>query len=131
MSTIQLSGRVRRAGGAARTMMSREKRAKEGSYFREAMVYWGDRSYHFSVEDGYALESGGGDWHGPADPPTWGAVAVFLHARQRVGETGDAIALELAAQALGITVARLRACIEWHENYMRWHDGDFEYRILT
>ena len=110
--------------------MSEEKQAKEGSYFRAATVHWEDRSYQFSVEDGYALESGGGDWHGPADPSTWLAVAVFLDARQRVGAAGDAIALELAAQALGITVARLHECIAWHENYMRWHDGDFEYSIL-
>lgn len=39
MSPVQLSGRVPRQRGAARTMMSREKRAKEGSYFRETMVY--------------------------------------------------------------------------------------------
>jgi hypothetical protein len=31
--------------------------------------------------------------------------------------------LELASRALGITLERLEGIIEWHEEYMRWHDG--------
>ena len=50
--------------------------------------------------------------------------------RRRVGEAGDDVALELAAKALGTTVDRLRGAIEWHENYMRWHDADPDYRVL-
>lgn len=110
--------------------MPDEPPVKRPSYFHDATVEWGGRRFEFSVADGEALASGSADWHGPADPSTWLAVSVFLSARQRVGEAGDATALELAAQALGITVAHLRGSIEWHENYMRWHDGDYEYRIL-
>ena len=43
---------------------------------------------------------------------------------------GDGVALELAAKALGITAEQLRSSIEWHEQYMRFHDGDYNYRIL-
>ncbi len=49
-------------------------------------------------------------------------------------ETADApeaVALELAAQAMGITVERLETIIRWHEEYMRWHDGDSDYRVLS
>jgi len=101
-----------------------------GSHFHEAAVHVGDQVYHFSLEDGRSLESDGNYWHGPGDPSTWLAGAVFLAARQRVGAAGDAVALELAAAALGTTVERLRGNIEWHENYMRWHDGDDDYRVL-
>ena len=104
--------------------------SEQASYFRDVAVQSGDRIYRFSVEDGRALESAGNYWHGPGDPSTWLAVAVFLEARQRVGAAGDDLALDLAAQALGTTVDRLRGNIEWHENYMRWHDGDDEYKVL-
>jgi hypothetical protein len=102
----------------------------KGSYFRDATVAWGDQQFHFSVEDGRALENAGNYWHAPGDPSTWLSVAVFLAARQMVGSAGDDVALALAAEALGITVERLRGNIEWHENYMRWHDGDDSYKVL-
>ena len=102
----------------------------QASFFHDALVESGGRTYRFSVEDGRALERVGNYWHGPRDPSTWLMVAVFLEARQRVGEAGDDIALALAANALGTTVERLRAGIEWHENYMRWHDADPDYTVL-
>jgi hypothetical protein len=104
--------------------------SEEFSYFHDAAVDAGDQTYRFSVADGRAIEHAGNYWHGPGDPSTWLAVAVFWAARQRVGAAGDDIALELAAQALGTTVERLRGNIEWHENYMRWHDGDDDYKVL-
>ena len=104
--------------------------AGQASYFQDAAVEWGGQTFHFSAADGRALESKGNYWHGPADPSTWLAVAVFLEARQRVGEAGNEVALELAAKALGITAEQLRSSIEWHEQYMRFHDGDYDYRIL-
>lgn len=104
--------------------------AQQASYFQDAEVEWGGSTFHFSAADGRALESRGDYWHGPADPSTWLAVAVFIEARQRVGEAGDGVALELAAKALGITVEQLRGKIEWHEQYMRFHDGDYDYRVL-
>jgi hypothetical protein len=99
-------------------------------YFHDATVASGDQTYHFSVEDGRAIQNAGNYWHRPGDPSTWLAVAVFLEARQRVGAAGDQIALELAAKALGTTVERLRGNIEWNENYMRWHEGYEDYKVL-
>lgn len=110
--------------------MESETEAQQDSYFQDAAVEWGGQTFHFSAADGRALESKGNCWHGPADPSTWLAVAVFLEARQRVGEAGDSVALELAAKALGITAEQLKSSIEWHEQYMRFHDGDYDYRIL-
>jgi hypothetical protein len=110
--------------------VNRDVSPKQDSYFRDAAVTSADQTYRFSVEDGRALEHAGHYWHGPGDPSTRLAVAVFLECRRRVGPAGDQIALELAAQALATTVERLRGNIEWHENYMRWHDGDPDYKVL-
>lgn len=110
--------------------MESKGKIEPSTYFHDAAVESGGRTYYFNVSDGRALESAGNYWHGPGAPSTWLAVAVFLEARQRVGEAGDDVALELAAKALGTTVEQLRGSIEWHENYMRWHDGDPDYRVL-
>jgi hypothetical protein len=53
-----------------------------------------------------------------------------MEARRRVRGAPDKVALELAAKVLGIAVEKLLANIEWRENYMRWHDGDPDYRVL-
>ena len=100
------------------------------NYFNDATVEANDRTYHFSAEDGQALVHAGKYWHGPGDPSSWLIVATFLEARRRVGDAGTDLALELAAKVLGITVERVRNGIEWHEHYMRWHDGDDDYRVL-
>lgn len=110
--------------------MDSKDSSEEISNFRDATVTSAGRSYRFSVEDGRALERAGHYWHGPGDPSTWLAVAVFVQARLRVGDAGDDIALELAAKALATTVERLRENITWHENYMRWHDADPDYKVL-
>lgn len=107
-----------------------ESEAQQAGYFQDAAVEWGGSVFHFGVADGRAIESQGNNWHGPADPSTSLAVAVFIEARRRVGEAGDDVALELAAKALGVTVEQLRSSIEWHEQYMRFHDGDYTYRVL-
>ncbi len=100
------------------------------SYFQDAVVTFEEHIFHFSAEEGRALEDSLNYWHGPGDPSSWLAVAVFLAARGKVAGAPDSVALELAALALGITVEHLRSSIEWHENYMRWHDGDFDYKVL-
>lgn len=110
--------------------MESETEAQQVSYFQDAVVEWGGQTFHFSAEDGRALESRGNSWHGPADPSTSLSVTVFLEARRRVGEAGNEVALELAGKALGITAEKLRSNIEWYEQYMRFHDGDYEYSIL-
>ncbi|KAB8140020.1 hypothetical protein F8S13_25415 [Chloroflexia bacterium SDU3-3] len=104
--------------------------SEQQTYFRDAAVEAGGQVYTFSVADGQEIEGRGHYWHGPGEPSTWLVVGVFLEARSRVGDAGADVACELAAQALGISVDKLRQSIEWHENYMRWHDGDYEYRIL-
>ncbi|TET55557.1 MAG: hypothetical protein E3J64_00035 [Anaerolineales bacterium] len=100
------------------------------SFFRDAEVEYEGSTFRFSAEEGRALEMGSNYWHGPGDPSSWLGVAVFLRARERVDGAPESVALDLAARALGMTVPRLRELIEWHENYMRWHDGDPEYRVL-
>ena len=110
--------------------MEPETEAQQVSYFQDAVVEWGGKTFHFSAADGRAIESQGNSWHGPADPSTSLAVSVFLEARRRVGEAGNEVALELAGKALGITAEQLRGSIEWYEQYMRFHDGDYEYSIL-
>ena len=110
--------------------MEENAEAQQASYLQDASVEWNGQTFQFSAADGRALESRGNYWHGPADPSTWLAVAVFLEAQQRVGEAGNDVALELAAKALGITAEQLRSSIEWQEQYMRFHDGDYDYKIL-
>lgn len=100
------------------------------SYFQDAWVTCQGQEYRLSAEEGRALETRSLNyWHGPGDPSSWLGVAVFQLAQQKV-EAPQRVALELAAAALGITLERMRALIRWHEQYMRWHDGDLTYRVL-
>jgi hypothetical protein len=92
-------------------------------------VYEG-RELCFTAAEGQAMEGGSHYWHGPADPSTWLATAVFEAIRAREAGVPQAVILELAAQALGMAVEKLVAAIEWHEQYMRWHDGDESYTVL-
>jgi hypothetical protein len=100
------------------------------SYFVDAFVEDEEHAFHFSAEDARAFEDSLNCWHGPGDPSTWLSVAIFMEARRRVNGRPDEVALELAAKVLDISVEKLRANIEWHEQYMRWHDADPDYRVL-
>jgi len=101
------------------------------SYFQDAAVRYKGRLYQFSVQEGQALLGRGGQyWHGPSNPSTWLAVAVFKIARRKLKEAPQHLAMELTAQSMGITIEKLVDLIEWHEEYMRWHDGDESYRVL-
>lgn len=100
------------------------------SYFQDATVTYQGRVYHFPAEKGRALESHLNYWHRPGDPSSWLGVAVFERAREKVKGAPQRVALKLAAQAMGITVEKLRALIRWHEQYMRWHDGIPDYQVL-
>lgn len=104
------------------------------SYFRDAEVRYGELVFCFSAEEGRTLEGSVNYWHRPGDPSTWLATDVFLAARRKVWQEDEhlpqQVALELAAAAMDITVEKLRSLIEWHEQYMRWHDGDSDYRVL-
>ena len=100
------------------------------SYFNDAEIEFEGRRYRLLAEEMQALESQSNYWHGPGNPSTWLAVAVLFKAREKSRDAPIDVTLELAAQALGITVHALRSAIEWHEQYMRWHDGNPDYRIL-
>jgi predicted RecB family nuclease len=100
------------------------------SYFRDALVVYEGRELRFFAAEGQAMEGGSHYWHGPASPSTWLAVAVFETVRERAAGAPQSVTLELAAQAMGMTVEKLIAAIEWHEQYMRWHDGDDDYHVL-
>ena len=100
------------------------------SYFRDGKIEFEGRSFCFSAEEAQALENSANYWHGPGDPSSWLAVAVFIKARERAQGAPVDVALNLAAQVLGVTAGRLRSLIEWHEQYMRWHDGDPDYAVL-
>jgi hypothetical protein len=99
------------------------------SYFSDASVTHEGKTFTFTAEEGRALENTGKYWHGPGDPSTWLAVAVFVRARDKFGDAPRSVALQLAAQALGITTDKLEGLIDWHVNYMRWHDGDWSYTV--
>jgi hypothetical protein len=100
------------------------------TFFNDACIESDGARYEFSAEEGRALESASNYWHAPSDPSSWLAVATFLAVRRRVGDAGDALALPLAAQSLGVKVTELIRLIQWHENYMRFHDNDPDYRVL-
>ena len=100
------------------------------SYFVDAVIEYEGHAFHFSAAEGRAFEDSLNYWHGAGDPSTWLSVTIFMEARRRVNGAPDEAALELAAKVLGIAIENLRAKIEWHENYMRWHDGDPGYRVL-
>ena len=100
------------------------------SYFVDAVVEFEDQSFRFPAEEARRFEDSLNYWHRAGDPSTWLSVTIFTEARVRTKGAPDEVALELAAKVLGITVEKLRANIEWNENYMRWHDGDPDYRVL-
>jgi hypothetical protein len=100
------------------------------SYFQDAEVKFEGRTFRFSADEGDALEDPANYWHGPGAPSSWLAVTMFLEALEKAQGAPVSVALELAARVLGITVEHLRSTIEWHEQYMRWHDGDPDYKVL-
>ena len=99
------------------------------SYFHNAQTTYEGKTLQFSKEEGSALEDRGNYWHRPSDPSTWLAVAVFRAVQAKFPEVPQAVIFELSAQTLGITDSQLSSAIDWHENYMRWHDGDPDYKV--
>jgi hypothetical protein len=93
------------------------------SYFHDATVTHEGSTFELSAAEGRALESGAYSWQGPADPSSSLVVDVLQVARLKAAGAPEAVALELASRALGITVERLDEIVRWHEEYMRWHDG--------
>jgi hypothetical protein len=100
------------------------------SFFRDAEIVHDGRVYRFSAAEGKRQQSRGNYWHCEGDPSTWLSVSVVLAVRRKYSKLPSEQLLELGAKALGVTASKLRASIEWHENYMRFHDGDPDYRVL-
>lgn len=100
------------------------------TYFQDAAARYQDQTFTLTAEEARALESPFNYWHGPGDPSTWLCVAVVRKALEIVDGAPNAVALELAAGALGISVDKLNRAIEWHVQYIRWHDGDEAYTVF-
>jgi hypothetical protein len=101
-----------------------------GGFFHDAQVTHDGQTFRVTAAEVAASQGPGPHQHSPGDPSTWLCIGVFTSLRGRFSALPTELQLELAGQALGIGAAKLRSAIEWHENYMRWHDGDPDYRIL-
>ena len=101
------------------------------SYSQDATIEYQGHIYYLSAIECRAVEDEVNRWHGQGDPSTWLTVAVFELARRKIAGAPDAVTLELAAKVLGLTVSAVTGKIEWHEQYMRWHDDDPDYRVLS
>lgn len=98
-------------------------------HFQTATLEVGGATYRVEPHELEPLVTHLADWIG-GSPSTWVCVDVFRHVRRRFPDLGQGHQIALAAQALGMAEDQLVAAIEWHENYMRWHDGDESYRVL-
>jgi len=101
------------------------------TWFQDASIQLEERIVQFTAEEGRRLESPVQYWHGPGRPSSWLGAAVCLAVKEKMPDAALAAVLDLASEAMGMTVDALQSLIEWHENYMRWHDGDPEYRLFS
>jgi hypothetical protein len=101
------------------------------SYSQDASIEYQDQTFYLSAGECRAVEDDVNRWFGAGDPSTWLTVAVFELARRKVGAAPQSIALGLTARALGLSIDNVISRIEWHEQYMRWHDGDQDYSVLS
>lgn len=76
------------------------------------------------------LIRGSSRWLGPKDPSSWLVVDVFDRVRRKNKAVPEGVILELCALAMGLTRDKIVSSIRWHENYMRFHDGDYDYKVL-
>lgn len=103
-----------------------EDAEKSLSYFnREAYVTAGGGVRCAFTENDFAeLNNRSNYWHGPQDPSTWLSVSTVSMARNKFqGKLTRSQVMDLCAQTLNITPARLEQALEWNANYMAWHDG--------
>ena len=92
--------------------------------FLSISLVQGDReTFEMSAAEGHTLENGAYSWLGPGDPSSSLAVDVLHAARLKAAGAPAAVALDLASRALGISLERLHEIVRWHEEYLRWHDG--------
>lgn len=59
---------------------------------------------------------------------SWRVAGLYPTMKARTGSIDGGLAL--TAMLLGTTVESVRGSLEWHEQYMRWHDADPDYTIL-
>lgn len=59
---------------------------------------------------------------------TWKIASVYFAMKSRTRSVDASLAL--TAELLGHTVAQVKSALEWHEQYIRWHDGDPSYSVL-
>jgi hypothetical protein len=105
---------------------------RKKNYFRsDAEIIVAGIKYSLSLAEQNALVSRLNYWHSEGDPSTWLAVSTFLAVRSKYPNVADETVLALAAPALGVSQDALVGLIRWHENYMRWHDGDETYQVLA
>jgi hypothetical protein len=95
-------------------------------FMADASIERDGKSYTLTLAEQKECEAPS-DWHGPGDPSSWLCAKVFSAAKQKTNDRD--LAFELGAKALGIGADKLRSAIEWHVNYMRFHDGDDSYDL--
>ena len=98
------------------------------SYFeRDVTVSHEGRTFTLTLAEQRGCEARGNFWHDKGDPSSSLTADVVRVARRKCEGAPESVARELAARALGIPVTKVDTNLEWHENYMRWHDGDSKY----
>ncbi len=91
---------------------------------RDACVVHGDAEYRFTEEDFAELNTPSNYWHNRTDPSTWLCASTVRLARIRFRDRlPRTLLIRLCADTLNITVQKLEDCMDWHANYMAWHDG--------
>lgn len=91
---------------------------------REARVVHQGTEYRFSEEDFAELDTPSNYWHNRTDPSTWLCAAAVRLARIRFRDgLPRCMLIRLCAETLNITEKKLEGALDWHANYMAWHDG--------
>ena len=100
------------------------------SYFVDAEIEFKGRVYHLKKSTADRWVSATNTWHNEADPSTWLCEKAFSALRKKFKPLSQDAVLVLLAKAMKITVEQLVNTIKWHEEYMRWHEGMPDYRVL-
>lgn len=104
------------------------------SYFKDGKVTFEGRTILFTKEEAAQYENTGNYWHGEGDPSSWLTITILRLAFERIQpaprEKAIDLAYQLTAQVLGISRYKVEQSVSWHENYMRWHDGDDSYSVF-
>lgn len=92
------------------------------SYFTaDVRIEHEGNSYVLGLSELLGLVDTGAYWLGEGDPNGALAEKTYRYAKKKYRKAGEAPALALAAQALGVDVPRLRELLEWRDRYLDWH----------